>query len=75
MFHWLELRAFCHATEDEDRVVAALHAQGAGRSAEVFAQLIAADPVSFGFRGRAARLTMREWTVLSRFLLSCVQEG
>ena len=24
MFHWFELRAFCHATEDEEKVVAAL---------------------------------------------------
>lgn len=24
MFHWLEARAFCHATEEEDRVLAAL---------------------------------------------------
>ncbi len=24
MFHWIELRAFCHATEEEERVVAAL---------------------------------------------------
>lgn len=26
MFHWLEIRTFCHATEDEERVVAALRA-------------------------------------------------
>lgn len=25
MFRWVELRAFCHATEDEERVVAAIH--------------------------------------------------
>ena len=24
MFHWIEVRAFCHATEEEDRVLAAL---------------------------------------------------
>ena len=24
MFHWIEVRAFCHATEEEERVVAAL---------------------------------------------------
>ena len=24
MFHWVEMRTFCHATEDEDKVVAAL---------------------------------------------------
>src|SRR5881397_1401271 len=26
MFHWIEVRAFCHATEEEDRVVAAIRA-------------------------------------------------
>jgi len=25
MFHWIEARAFCHATEDEEKVLAALH--------------------------------------------------
>jgi RNA binding exosome subunit len=24
MFHWIEVRAFCHATEEEDRVLAAV---------------------------------------------------
>ena len=25
MFHWVEVRAFCHGTEEEDRVLAAVH--------------------------------------------------